>query len=324
MYSSDSTKFKNALIAQDIETIRAIPKSDLHNHFVFGGNREFLYRKTGKLILPLKNTLTSMNDMHQWGLENMGTDFKTSEMRKLLIEATFVQANEDGIKIIEIGEDVWGLNEYFNNDIEELISAFKEANRRISPETELRLQIGLSRHCSIPYLERVIEPFWGRPEFYSIDLYGDELAQPIENFKSIYKKAKLNGLKLKAHVGEWGTSDDVVQAVEQLELDEVQHGIAIVDDEYAIKAIKERNIRLNITPTSNIKLGRVESIKKHPIRKLFYNGVDLTINSDDLLVFDSDVSKEYMNLFKENVLSADELDVIRINGLRDLKCGGKK
>ena len=66
----------------------------------------------------------------------------------------------------------------------------------------MRLQIGLSRHCQISYLENCLEHFWGRREFYSIDLYGDELAQPIENFESIYSKAKKQGLRLKAHIGE--------------------------------------------------------------------------------------------------------------------------
>ncbi|GAU75417.1 adenosine deaminase [Fusibacter sp. 3D3] len=318
MKNTDSIKFEKALISQDLETIRTVPKSDLHNHFVLGGNRQFLKNKTGKLILPIKKTLGSMNEMHHWVSENLGEDYNTPDMRKLLVEATFVQAKEDGIKILEIGEDVWGLNEFFNNDIDELISTFKEANRRISPDTELRLQIGLSRHCSISYLEKVLEPFWGRSEFYSIDIYGDEFSQPIENFKNIYRKAKLNGLRLKAHVGEWGTASDVIQAVELLELDEVQHGISVVEDEYAIKMIKERNIRMNITPTSNVKLGRVGSIKEHPIRKMFDKGIDLTINSDDILIFDSEVSQEYLTLFREKVFSADELDVIRLNGLKNI------
>ncbi len=46
--------------------------------------------------------------------------------------------------------------------------------------------------------------FLGNKAFYSIDLYGDELAQPIENLKAIYRLAKKEGLRLKAHVGEWG------------------------------------------------------------------------------------------------------------------------
>ena len=106
-----------------------------------------------------------------------------------------------------------------------------------------------------------------------------------------------------------------VKAIQHLELDEIQHGIAIAKDNYAMDFVKERGIRLNITPTSNVKLGRVGNIKEHPIRILFDKGIDITINSDDTLIFDSDVSKEYMRLYQHNVLGAEELDQIRLNGL---------
>lgn len=128
-------------------------------------------------------------------------------------------------------------------------------------------------------------------------MYGDELAQPIENFKGIYRRAKKEGLRLKAHVGEWGTAKDVRTAVEELELDEVQHGIAAVSDESVIRFLADNKIRLNITPTSNILLGRVADMSMHPIGKLYRSGVDVTINSDDVLIFDSDVSKEYLRLY---------------------------
>ena len=181
---------------------------------------------------------------------------------------------------------------------------------------ELRLQIGLSRHCDTAYLEDCIARFWGCKAFYSIDLYGDELAQPIENFKSIYRRAKAEGLRLKAHVGEWGTADDVRRAVECLELDEVQHGIAAAEDFSVVRFLRDNRIRLNITPSSNVLLGRVKDIKTHPVAKLYRSGVDVTVNSDDVLIFDSDVSKEYLRLYQSGCLSANELDDIRKNGLR--------
>ena len=46
--------------------------------------------------------------------------------------------------MLEIGEDVWGLNEFFNNDIDELVNAFTSAQKEVAPDIELRLQIGLS------------------------------------------------------------------------------------------------------------------------------------------------------------------------------------
>ena len=308
--------FIEALEKGNLEAIRKIPKADLHNHFVLGGSREFIKDKTGYEIYPITSPLNSMREMDAWSSKYIGNRFNTPEGRRLLIEATFVQAKRDGVKVLEIGEDVWGLGEFFKNDIKELINAFQEANNRVAPEIELRLQIGLSRHCSIDYLMECLSHFWGHKEFYSIDLYGDELAQPIENFVPIYEKAAENGLVLKAHVGEWGNAQDITTAIEVLHLDEIQHGIAAIQDRKAIDYLVENNIRLNITPSSNFLLGRVKDLKTHPIATLYRSGVDVTIGSDDILIFDSDVSKEYLRLYQCGCLTAVELDEIRKNGLR--------
>lgn len=307
--------FINALEQGNLEKIKPCPKADLHNHFVLGGSRRYLKELTGVEITSVKTPLSSMDEMHSWNRTNIGETFNGTEMRKLLIRAAFQQAKEDGVTLLEIGEDVWGLGEFFHNDIEELIEAFTTAQRELAPNTELRLQIGLSRHCPIDYLENCLSYFWGNKAFYSIDLYGDELAQPIGNFKGIYRRAKKEGLRLKAHVGEWGTAKDVRTAVEELELDEVQHGIVAIHDESVVRFLADNHIRLNVTPTSNVLLGRVGSLSSHPIGQLYRSGVDVTINSDDILIFDSDVSKEYMRLYEAGCLSAEELDDIRCSGL---------
>lgn len=309
-------EFVDALIQENLEAIRRCPKSDLHNHFVLGGSRHFLREYSGRDILPIKHPLHSMDEMHAWNSKNIGTNFETPEGRRMLIQATFLQAKDDGVTILEIGEDVWGLGEFFNGSIEELVDAFETAHQEIAPDIELRLQIGMSRHCDITYLENCLSHFWGCKAFYSIDLYGDELAQPIENFKAIYRRAKAEGLRLKAHVGEWGKAEDVRRAVECLELDEVQHGISAAEDPSVIRFLRDNHIRLNITPSSNYLLGRVTDLKNHPIAELYRNGIDVTINSDDVLIFDSDVSKEYLRLYQCGCLNADELDDIRKSGLK--------
>lgn len=310
--------FTEALWRGNLEAIRKLPKADLHNHFVLGGSRKYLLKQSGRNIQPIMKPLHSMEEMHAWNAANIGHFFDTPNGRRMLIKAAFMQAKEDGVTILEIGEDVWGLGAFFNEHIDDLVDAFETAHKEIAPEIELRLQIGMSRHCKIDYLEDCLSHFWGCKAFYSIDLYGDELAQPIENFIPIYRRAKIEGLRLKAHVGEWGTADDVRRAVECLELDEVQHGIAAAKDASVIRFLADNRIRLNITPSSNYLLGRVKNLKTHPIAKLYRSGIDVTINSDDVLIFDSDVSKEYLRLYQYGCLTAEELDDIRKNGLRSL------
>ena len=139
--NNEMSDFITALKQRDLEKIRLCPKSDLHNHFVLGGSRHYLHQITGVEINPIKKPLSSMDEMHAWNQANVGETFETTEMRKELIKATFHQAKEDGVTVLEIGEDVWGLGEFFHNDIDELIEAFTKAQREIAPDIELRLSL---------------------------------------------------------------------------------------------------------------------------------------------------------------------------------------
>ena len=47
--------FTDALEQRNLEELRKYPKADLHNHFVLGGNRRFIYQETRKKIEPLAN-----------------------------------------------------------------------------------------------------------------------------------------------------------------------------------------------------------------------------------------------------------------------------
>jgi adenosine deaminase len=119
-------------------------------------------------------------------------------------------------------------------------------------------------------------------------------------------------------VGEYGDADSVLEAVCELELDEVQHGIAAADDPRVMRFLADHGIPLNVCPTSNVRLGRVESYARHPIRRLYDHGVRVTVNTDDVIFFDQGVSEEFLNLYRAGTFTAEELDGIRKNGLAAL------
>lgn len=93
--------FTDALKSADLSAIRSFPKADLHNHFVLGGNREYIFEKTGYKIDPISKPLTSMNEMDSWSAKFIGNRYNSPEGRKLLIEATFAQAKYDGVTILK-------------------------------------------------------------------------------------------------------------------------------------------------------------------------------------------------------------------------------
>jgi adenosine deaminase len=310
-----TSSFQEALRAGDLDAIRRFPKSDLHNHLVGGGNPAWVSAKTGVRIDAIEHKLASMAEMHAWADSHLG-HLNTPEARLLMIEAAFVQAASDGVTRLEGGEDVWAPT-FYKCSAAALTESLKEIHARVAPDVEWIPQLGMSRHCRIRDLDRWIRPFLELGFYRTIDLSGDELAQPIENFKPIYRLAKQHSLRLKAHVGEWGDADSVRRAVEELELDEVQHGIAAASSPAVMRFLADNRIRLNVCPTSNLMLGRVESLASHPIRKFYDAGIKVTINTDDMLMFGASVSDEFLNLYRVGCRTADELEQIRLNGLRD-------
>jgi adenosine deaminase len=309
----DST-FQIALEARDLAGLRACPKADRHVHGLGGGSRQYLRAHTGRDIVPVDHVLSSMADMHAWASVNFGDLFDGAEGRALAFEATFAQARLDGVTLVEFGEDAWGITLH-DGSAEALWKALQEAHHRGGPDVKWTPQLEISRHCPITAIEKWAAPLLELGVFQALDLSGDEFAQPIEVFQPLYRRAKAAGLRLKAHVGEWGTADDVLRAVELLELDEVQHGIAAAASPEAMASLAAAGVRLNVCPTSNVKLGRVASLAAHPIRRLYDAGVQVTVNTDDPLIFGTSLSEEFLALFSAGVMTAAELDDVRVSAL---------
>ena len=203
------TAFEAALASHDRKTLRTISKSELHTHATLGGSRRYVRERTGIDIVPLDRVLGSMDEMHKWADANrVGEAFHDGASRLIALEATFIQAKEDGVTRLEAGEDVWALT-LWDGNVVALTRAMQEIHERVAPEIEWIPQLGMSRHCSADALMGWISPFLDQGFYQTIDLYADELIQPIGVFKPLYRAAREKGFRLKAHVGEWGTADDV-------------------------------------------------------------------------------------------------------------------
>jgi adenosine deaminase len=309
-----STPFQTALVAGDLAGLRACPKADLHVHGIGGGSRVYLRKRTGRDIAPFEGVFASMAEMDAWTQTHLGDLFKGASGRAIAFEATMAQARLDGVTRIEVGEDVWGVTLH-DEGAPAVWRMLRQAHARGGAEVQWIPQMGMSRHCPFRALEYWMAPMLDLGVFQTLDLSGDEFAQPIEVFAPLYRRAKAAGLRLRAHVGEWGTADDVWRAVELLELDEVQHGIAAVQSEQVMRSLADAGIRLNICPTSNVKLGRVAQLEDHPIRRLFDAGVRVTVNTDDPLIFGTSLSEEFLALYQAGVMTASELDGIRLDAL---------
>ncbi|MFC3750300.1 hypothetical protein [Paenibacillus sp. GCM10012306] len=307
--------FIDSLTNDSLSGLQVIPKSDLHNHAGRGGSIRYISEWANVNIQPPIEPFQSLHGMQSWFVENVKRHCPGIQGYLKRLEASFVQAAEDHIEKLALS---FGIDEIDSlGGMEPFVQIMDDFHRRFAPKTRFLPELALDRGCKIDEVYERLDAIFACRWFRSIDICGDEFAQTITCFKSIYRAANVAGLVLKAHVGEFGTADDVLEAAEELELQEVHHGIAAARSPQIMRWLSDHHIQLNVCPTSNIMLGVVENYGSHPIRKLCDYGVPVTLNTDDLLIFNQSVSQEYMNLYKSGLMTPGELNEIRLTGLRE-------
>lgn len=304
------SEFTTALHEDDLMRLRKVPKADLHSHLLLGMRRDRLAMIADRKINPFHYSGGGIGDINRWIRREYFPVLRDPDLFPLLIKASFQQAADDGVALLEASIDI-GFGHLNGILPGEVVNLLKLAHQEVAPHIVFRPCLGFSRSRSVRQLLRFFEPYPELNYFTAIDLYDDEQSQSIRNFREIYRFARQQGLRCTAHAGEFGSAEEVREAVEILELDAVQHGIAAAASEEVMKWLADRAIPLNICPTSNLMLERVSSYTTHPIRILYDHGVKVTINTDDVTLFDQGVSEEFMNLYRERVFSADELEEIR-------------
>jgi adenosine deaminase len=309
-----SARFIQGLEQGNLDLIRAVPKGDLHNHSWMGGRLSYVEERLGVQVAPPPQVFPSFADLLDWILRVFLPHVYEAPGREVAIEAAFVQAAEDGVTVLALSFGAL-MERIYDGDARRQAAAYRRLHERYAPQIELRPVLGLNRARDPADLERLLDLHLEAGFYTAVDLYGDEFARPIQELKPVFRQAKTAGLRLMAHVGEYGDADSVLEAVCELELDEVQHGIAAADEPTVMRFLADHGIPLNVCPTSNVRLGRAESYARHPIRTLYDHGVRVTVNTDDLIAFDQGVADEFLNLYRAGTFVAVELDEIRRNSL---------
>ena len=131
------------------------------------------------------------------------------------------------------------------------------------------------------------------PGVIAITLGGDEKHYPAKNFADLFSLAREIGLYTTCHAGEFDHYPSIIDAIKILKVQRIGHGIAAINNQYTIDLIKDHNITLEVCPTSNIYTKAFRGdISQHPIKKLIYSEVSVTIGSDDPGFFNTTLSKE--------------------------------
>ena len=124
-------------------------------------------------------------------------------------------------------------------------------------------------------------------------LAGDEKVGRPKDFAWSFDCAREAGLRLTCHAGEWGGPDSVRDAVRDLRVERIGHGVRAIEDPALVDELAEAGIVLEVCPGSNVALKLYPNFRAHPIEELLERGVKVTVSTDDPPFFHTTMAREY-------------------------------
>jgi aminodeoxyfutalosine deaminase len=134
--------------------------------------------------------------------------------------------------------------------------------------------------------------------------------------RDVFGGAAAAGLHCVPHAGETTGPQTVWEAIERLHAERIGHGINSLADRRLVAYLRERQLPVDVSPTSNVCTRQVASLREHPLPRMLDEGLYVTLNSDDPSMFGTSLSNEYVVAATVLGLSPAELAMLATNAVR--------
>ena len=153
-----------------------------------------------------------------------------------------------------------------------------------------------------PHLDKII----------AVGLDSGEVNNPPTKFKKVYEMAANLGLKLVAHAGEEAGPDYIYEALDELHVRRLDHGVQCLKDDTLVERLIKEQIPLTTCPCSNEKLKVYERYfnGENITKRLLTKGLKVTVNSDDPAYFGGYITQNFLKIVQELNLTEREVNQI--------------
>lgn len=157
-----------------------------------------------------------------------------------------------------------------------------------------------------PYLHRIV----------GVGLDSAEAGHPPVKFQEVYEAAAALGLRRVAHAGEEGPPAYIVQALDALGAERIDHGLRCMEDPALVERLVRERVPLTVCPLSNVRLRAVDALAEHPLPAMLDTGLMCTVNSDDPAYFGGYVNDNFRAVQEELGLSPERLRELARNSFQ--------
>jgi adenine deaminase len=141
----------------------------------------------------------------------------------------------------------------------------------------------------------------------AVGLDSSEQGHPPTKFSRVFDRARAEGFLTVAHAGEEGPAEYVWQALEELKVARIDHGVRSMEDPKLIDYLVANKIPLTVCPLSNTKLRVFSRMEEHNLKKMLDAGLLVTVNSDDPAYFGGYIEENYVAV--QQALSLSKKDI---------------
>ncbi len=311
----------------DLETyVRALPKAELHLHIEGSLEPEMMFALAQRngVALPWDSVeatraayaftdLQSFLDLYYAGAAAL---IQEQDFFELAL-AYFARAHADGVVHAELFFDPQthtARGVAFATVLDGLERACIEAQAQwgISSRLILCFLRHLSEEEGFATLEQAM-PHLAR--IHGVGLDSSEMGHPPSKFERLFARCRELGLHVVAHAGEEGPPAYIVEALDRLGVERIDHGVRAAEDPALLERLARDQVPLTVCPLSNVKLCVFERLEQHNLRQLLEAGLKVTINSDDPAYFGGYIAQNYLETARALDLSRAELKRIARNSL---------
>ena len=146
-----------------------------------------------------------------------------------------------------------------------------------------------------------------KDKIIGFDIAGPEYGYPASKYKNEFSTLKNNGINITIHAGEGAGPKYIKDAIDN-GAERIGHGVRLIEDikvtneKYILgetaKYILENQIMLEMCVSSNIHTKMYKSVEDHPIKVLSNLGFNISINTDNRLMSNTNMQNEFQIIKK--------------------------